>query len=511
MTRLITLICVSAIALLSSAARSQTDTAFTYQGSLSDNGSPANGEYNIDISLWDALAGGNQIGSEIMYNGLAVSDGLLTVELDFGASAFDNTSRWIEISVNGTALSPRQPVTRSPYSIQTRGIVVDENSNVGIGTSTPLYPLHVNSASEYAIAGESQGSNGTGVYGLTTSNTGATYGVYGVSVGTSGRGVYGWATTLTGTTYGVQGKSDSVSGRGMYGWATAGTGTTDGVFGRSDSSSGRGIDGWASSPIGTTYGVYGTNDSTSGAGVKGEARATIGTTYGGQFESDSTQGSGVYGLATASSGITEGVFGRSESTSGRGVYGLAGASTGTTYGVYGTTVSSTGIGVYGRAETVSGISYAVRGFCTSSSGFDFFAAGPGTNYGSTSSRRWKHNIEPISDPLHKLAQLRGVYYDWDKEHGGQHDLGMIAEEVGEVLPEIVQYEENGVDAIGMDYSKMTPLLVEAVNALRAEIDAERAEMDIERAEKDAQIQQLNDRISNLERIITVFLSKEIEE
>ena len=61
---------------------------------------------------------------------------------------------------------------------------------------------------------------------------------------------------------------------------------------------------------------------------------------------------------------------------------------------------------------------------------------------------------------------------------------MIAEEVGEVLPEVVQYEENGVDAIGMDYSKMTPLLVEAVNALRSEKDAEISEL---RTEKDAEI------------------------
>jgi Chaperone of endosialidase len=487
MARYFALICISVIALFSNSVIAQTDTAFTYQGELKEAGAPANGSYSMRFKLFDAIAGGNQIGSTFIINPQEVADGLFAAGLDFGTQDFSNGQHWLEIIVDGSTLAPRQAMTGSPYSIQTRGIFVDENNNVGIGTSTPLYPLHVNSASEYAIAGESQGSNGTGVYGLTTSNTGATYGVYGVSVGTSGRGVYGWATTLTGTTYGVQGKSDSVSGRGMYGWATAGTGTTDGVFGRSDSSSGRGIDGWASSPIGTTYGVYGTNDSTSGAGVKGEARATIGTTYGGQFESDSTQGSGVYGLATASSGITEGVFGRSESTSGRGVYGLAGASTGTTYGVYGTTVSSTGIGVYGRAETVSGISYAVRGFCTSSSGFDFFAAGPGTNYGSSSSRRWKSDIEPIDDPLTKLAQLQGVYYDWDEEHGGHHDVGMIAEEVGKVMPEIVQYEENGIDAIGMDYSKMTPLLVEATNALRAE--------------KDMEIKLLNQRITQLEQMI----------
>ena len=55
--------------------------------------------------------------------------------------------------------------------------------------------------------------------------------------------------------------------------------------------------------------------------------------------------------------------------------------------------------------------------------------------------------------------------------GGQHDVGMVAEEVGEVLPEIVEYEEYGIDATGMDDSKLTPLLVEAVKALKAENDA----------------------------------------
>ena len=70
--------------------------------------------------------------------------------------------------------------------------------------------------------------------------------------------------------------------------------------------------------------------------------------------------------------------------------------------------------------------------------------------------------------LTKIASLRGVYFDWDEDHGGQHDIGFIAEEVGEILPEIVAFEENGVDATGMDYSKMTSLLVEAANAMRKE-------------------------------------------
>ena len=76
---------------------------------------------------------------------------------------------------------------------------------------------------------------------------------------------------------------------------------------------------------------------------------------------------------------------------------------------------------------------------------------------------------------------------------------MIAEEVGEVLPEIVNYEENGIDAIGMDYSKMTPLLVEAVNALRAEKDAEIAE-------KDAQIADLTNRLDRMEAKLSILIA-----
>lgn len=108
-------------------------------------------------------------------------------------------------------------------------------------------------------------------------------------------------------------------------------------------------------------------------------------------------------------------------------------------------------------------------------GFDFYAAGPGTNYGAASSIRWKSDVRPIDDPLGKLLRLRGVYFNWDKEHGGHHDVGMIAEEVGEVLPEIVQYEENGIDASGMDYGQLTPLLVEAVKELKTEVDKLRKE------------------------------------
>jgi hypothetical protein len=77
-----------------------------------------------------------------------------------------------------------------------------------------------------------------------------------------------------------------------------------------------------------------------------------------------------------------------------------------------------------------------------------------------SSRRWKTNIQPIEEALAKVERLRGVSFDW-KENGG-HDIGLIAEEVGEVVPEVVAYEENGKDARSLDYARLTAVLIEAV-------------------------------------------------
>lgn len=162
-------------------------------------------------------------------------------------------------------------------------------------------------------------------------------------------------------------------------------------------------------------------------------------------------------------GTTErGIF--ASSTDNVGVYGLSSKAGG-------------GLGVYGHASAATGLNYGVRAVSSSSDGYDFYASGPGTDYGSSSSIRWKRNIRNIDDTLEKLSRLRGIYFDWDAEHGGHHDVGMIAEEVGEVLPEIVTFEENGVDANGMDYSKMTPLLVESVKALHAELQRVDARLD----------------------------------
>ena len=89
-----------------------------------------------------------------------------------------------------------------------------------------------------------------------------------------------------------------------------------------------------------------------------------------------------------------------------------------------------------------------------------------------SSRRWKTNIHPLSDALSKVEQLRGVSYDL--KDSGKHEIGVIAEEVGQVVPEVVSYEKNGKDATGVEYSRLTALLIEATKEQQREIQHQQA-------------------------------------
>jgi trimeric autotransporter adhesin len=91
-----------------------------------------------------------------------------------------------------------------------------------------------------------------------------------------------------------------------------------------------------------------------------------------------------------------------------------------------------------------------------------------------SSRRWKTNIRALPDALSKVERLRGVSYDL--KDSGKHEIGVIAEEVGQVVPEVVSYEANDKDARGVDYSRLTALLIEAVKQQQREISTLRAQL-----------------------------------
>jgi len=78
---------------------------------------------------------------------------------------------------------------------------------------------------------------------------------------------------------------------------------------------------------------------------------------------------------------------------------------------------------------------------------------------SNSDERLKENIYPIDNALSRLSSIEGVYFDWKK--GGNRQVGVIAQQVQKVLPEVVSEDKDSY--LSVDYTKLVPLLIEGLN------------------------------------------------
>src|SRR5262245_35546890 len=115
----------AALLLVSSPLSAQNlGSAFTHQGRLTDGGSPAAGPYDLRCILYDASAGGTQVGPIVTLEDVAVADGLFTIPLDFGAGAFRGSARWLEIAVRPgtstgayTVVGARQELKPAPNAL----------------------------------------------------------------------------------------------------------------------------------------------------------------------------------------------------------------------------------------------------------------------------------------------------------------------------------------------------------------------------------------------------------
>jgi hypothetical protein len=96
---------------------------------------------------------------------------------------------------------------------------------------------------------------------------------------------------------------------------------------------------------------------------------------------------------------------------------------------------------------------------------------------ATSDKRLKENIIQIPSAIDKVKQINGVYFDWislseEEEktiHGNKgHDIGVIAQEIEAILPELVTTRDNGYKAV--KYEKIVALLIEAIKEQQGEID-----------------------------------------
>lgn len=458
-----------------------SDTAFTYQGRLDESGSPANGEYDLEVGLWDAADGGGQIGSTVAFANVPVQNGLVTLELDFGADAFDQSGRWLEVRVNGVRLMPRQPVMRTPYALQTRGIFVDQDRHVGIGTLNPNFPLHV--------------SDDAALQSVHVSNTNPsdlfnTFGGWFEATGPLGRGIHAQATFGQGPTRAVSGHVESNGGYAAY--FTGGRSYFEGSVGVG-----------TAFPVATLdvigfgqYAVRGTNEDNVGYGVYGSgAQAGV---YG---ASDTFGGDGVYAANTATDGNSAGLFATNAQDAGHAIRAWSSSPTGATYGIKVEVASPDGwAGFFSGPRSYFGGRVGI-GFADPSFQLHLSqnsAAKPTSNTWTVSSdARLKTDVRTIEHALDRLLALRGVRYRWkDPSTQGGMDgtyTGLIAQEVEPIFPEWISEDREGfkqLTVIGFE-----GLVVEALRDLRAEKDEEIARL---REAKDAEIAALRERVERLE-------------
>jgi microcystin-dependent protein len=145
-------------------------TAFTLQGQLINAGVPASGNYDLQCALFTNLIQGSQYGPSVTVSNVAVSAGLFTTILDFGTGVYNGTNYWLDIAVrtNGgsafSELSPRQPLTPTPYAVFAGGA-----SNIAGVLSSGALSGNYPGAVTFPNAANSFSGNGGGLTGLNAS------------------------------------------------------------------------------------------------------------------------------------------------------------------------------------------------------------------------------------------------------------------------------------------------------------------------------------------------------
>ena len=319
-------------------------TAFSYQGNLNFNGSPASGNFDFQFALYTVASSGSAVDT-ITLTDQSVAAGLINASLDFTEVPFDGQALWIEVRVRPagsgtyTTLTPRQSISATPYALfaltgnqgpqgpqgvqgptGTQGPAGAAGATGAMGAQGPAGPQGPVLPFNGSIANSSAAFQAT--------NSGGGPGVWGES--TAGDGMHGHTSAGSGKS-GVAGLGDG-GNNGVYG--SSGTGT--GLFGTSLGGNG----------------VYGETHGTTTSGVQGVGFSNANGVFG-----SSTTGSGVYGA-------TKGVSGQSGAA---GVWG----NTHDYFGVWGTSVA--GDGVHGNSTTSSGVyglSASGAGVWGESTGYD---------------------------------------------------------------------------------------------------------------------------------------------
>jgi len=544
------------------AAGSPLASVFTYQGWLDQNLSPADGIFDFQFEIYDVETFGSPIDFTVTADDIPVSNGLFTVELDFGGAVFQGEERWLEVGVREgssigayTVLSPRQRLTAVPYTLHAShaesadgAIAADDADNLDGLDSTDFLrttggfltgALTVNGMVHSTSGGikfpdntlqttAASGGSGDG-HSLDAADGNPTDVVFVDNTGNVGVGTTSPNARL------------SVNGSLVVGDGTAGGGFAAAV-GQISTASG-------ANALAAGFNSTASGDHSTALGLGPTASGIVATAIGDNTKATGNISTAIGSFTTAQSYASV-ALGRWNELAGSGtswvstdplfVIGNGSSSSARANAVTVLKNGFVGIGktnpaarlvvngpiVWGgsgaRLDTDQGASIEVRGTgfpyidLTNDAGADYDmrlklsgdnsltieggrvgiggtminpqykldlpnVAGPdgqgrANAWVTYSSVRWKEQIRDLEDPTAKLRRLRGVEFDWKEEYGGTPGIGFVAEEVGEVLPELVEWEEDGRYAKGLHYSGIVPLLVEAVKAQSVTIERQQEEL-----------------------------------
>jgi len=397
------------IELNSGAASNANDTGILIErGSTGDNA----------IIAWDESADKFTVGTTTATasdtGNLTISTGTLVANIEGNVTG----------NVTGDVTGNADTATTLETARTIGGTSFDGSANIAVGLSATATAL----ASARTIAGQSfDGSANITIASTDLSNTSA------IALLTSTQ-------TLTNKTL----TSPTITGTGAIAGTFTGNITGD-VTGNADTAT----------ALGTTRAFSLTGDVTA-SGVNFDGTGAV--------ELTTVIGANTVGVTEIN--VTDGTVGQFLKTDGSGNLAFATVATPTLASLSLDTTDDVQFDSFGVGTAASGVSGEIR------------ATNDVTAFYS-SDESLKENIKNIENPLEKISQINGVTFDWTedyiKQHGGEdeyfvrkNDVGVIAQEVEKVLPQVVATRKDGIKAV--KYDRIVALLIESVKELKKEID-----------------------------------------
>jgi hypothetical protein len=467
---------------------------------------------NYRLVVGPALQSGFTAAAMTVSRGAGLSSSILVGSggpnaMEFG---WDNTNARAFLNAPGTS-----PIALSQNGANVRMFITSEG-NIGVGTTNPRPGVRLDVAGHLGVSGAGNGivfPDGTVqttagvIHNNTLTGTGTLGSALGVAVPLSLTGssdttpILSVKNTSTTTTPGdrtaIYGESFSSDGKGVYGRAYGGANAI-GVYGAADS--GFGVAGQSASG----HGVFGQTifGGRSAAGVRGFAGSENGIgVYG---EADQPNGWGVYGRSNSNSGAAgffEGhvAITRNLSFEGQPRQMINLSSTQYAIGVqpftqYFRTANHFGWykgGTHSNVELDAGGGVKLMSLDGTSGNLTVTGSVCAANIACASDVRLKQGITTLNYGLTQLMRLRPVSWHWKAQPEGTLQMGLVAQEVEGVMPELVLREADAGKPLGLNYMALLPVAIKAIQEQQSQIQQQKNLIEQLRAQLSQQQAQLN--------------------